>query len=321
MEGITYESIKREWLAATPSLSARTSGSTGKPKEISLPREVVIHSAERTVSFFRLGPGSRVHSCISPEFIGGKMMLIRALVCGAEFTYEKPSNRPVIPCGTVDLVSVVPSQMRYILDRKEDYSHVKRFLIGGSAIPASMRREIAASGLECYESYGMTETASHIALRRVTAEELPFEAFDGIRLSADSRGCLVIGLEPDMTVVTNDIVRFEDDTRRRFTILGRVDHVIVTGGKKVHPAEVEKIISPLFPDCDICVTRRPDDLWGQRVVLLVEAPSIDNEEKIFAELRKMLPPYCVPKEIIAVPSLPRTSSGKILRAPLPAEKS
>ncbi len=289
------------------------------PKRISLTKEMMRRSAQRTISYFGINTGSRLYSCISPQFIGGKMMLIRALVARCEFEYEQPSNRPQIGDGSrhCDLVSVVPSQMHHILQSPQILVRVKNFLVGGSAIPPQLRKAIAEAGIAAYESYGMTETASHIALRRVGMDDEPFSVLPGISLSIDERGCLVIDMGTDGAVVTNDIVEFADETRCKFQILGRVDDVIVTGGMKVHPAQVEKLLFPLFPNVEICITSRPDTLWGSRVVLLIETESIADTSVLMQQVRELLPPHCVPKEILPVKSLPRTASGKVIRRQLP----
>ena len=318
MEGMTYADLRKQWEDDSPCIDAYTSGSTGTPKKFSLPKERMRRAAQRTISYFGINAGSRLYSCISPQFIGGKMMLIRALVAECEFEYEQPSNRPQIGDHSrpYDLVSVVPSQMHYILQSPQILVRARNFLIGGSAIPPQLRKAIADAGIAAYESYGMTETASHIALRRIGADDKPFSALPGIFLSADERDCLVIDMGIDGTVVTNDIVEFADEAKDKFYILGRVDDVIVTGGLKVHPARVEKLLSPLFPNMEICITSRPDALWGNRVVLLIETESINDMDTLMSKMRKMLPPHCVPKEIHAVKSLPRTASGKVIRRQL-----
>lgn len=245
------------------------------------------------------------------------MTAIRAEVAGCRFSYETPSNRPlqrIGRCETLDMVSLVPSQMRYVLDHRDVMPYVRTYLLGGSAIPEAIRRDIAASGLQVYESYGMTETASHVAVRRVGIPQEDFQPLPGVTLSADDNGCLVIDLGEDGQIVTNDIVRFPGGVS--FRILGRADHVIVTGGKKVHPADIERRLSSLFGDRDICVTSRPDDFWGQRVVLLVEGEG-DISQSVIAKMKQLLENYEQPKEIITIKSFPRTDNGKIIRKQLP----
>lgn len=311
---MTYEMVRDEWLGATSFITARTSGSTGTPRPIRLSKGMVRESALRTISYFNLTSASHLHSCIAPDFIGGKMMLIRALCCGANFTFETPSNRPMTGlCRKVHLsmVSVVPSQMRYIIENINDLPTVDYYLVGGSALSPDLRCAIADAGVKAYESYGMTETASHIALRKIERCPTPFETLPGIKISLDNRGCLVIDMGEYGEIVTNDIATL--GPAGQFEIKGRADHVIITGAKKVHPAEVEAKIAALFPDNDICVTSRPDPLWTNRIVLLVETDLPLDSDTLMMRMREILLPHELPKEILAVKRLERTDSGKIVR--------
>ncbi len=333
-----------EWRSGAPLIGARTSGSTGHPKEIWLRREDMILSARRTMSFFNLSGGARLHSCVSPEFIGGKMMVVRGEVTGARYTFEPPSNHPLqsVPSREkIDLLSVVPSQMVSLLDRMERDSgllpHIGNILIGGSPINQSLRARIAASGMRCWESYGMTETCSHIALRKVAADPLlPFSTLPGIRVVLSSEGTLTIhNALSDRTVIhTNDLAQvFSDDS---FLISGRKDNVIVTGGKKVHPEHVENrllnfdaLLSEIIrryeagsgesgPLTGLLVSSAEDALWGEAVAYVVEMPGTEclkeSDARMVSEVRDALrayfPPEELPKRIFLIPSLPKTPNGK-----------
>ncbi len=312
--------VAMQWGCGCSFLEAHTSGSTGSPKEILLPREAVRLSALRTNNFFSITSSSLLHSCISPEFIGGKMMMIRALESGAKLTYEVPSNRPTLLAEvTIDLLSVVPSMMHSLLARKRDGSlpNVRNILIGGSSIPANLKHEIAESGLTAYESYGMTETCSHIALRKIELSEKPFKALDGINITTDSRNCLVITIPGiDNPIVTNDIVELTSDG---FRILGRADNVIVTGGRKVYPEAIEHKIGELTDEVFI-IAGRKSEFWGEEVIVWFESDCVPEEiipsEDFISELRSRLAPWEMPKRFYRG-SLPLTSSGKPKRNALP----
>ena len=168
---MTYEDFAQEW-DSRDMITCRTSGSTGAPKEILLPKQEMVNSALRTIDFFGLTGDSLLYSCIAPDFIGGKMMLVRQRAAGCRFLWETPSNRPLDGYSgePISLLSVVPSQVIYILDNIKDMPVIDAMLVGGSSIPESLRHRIEKSGLNAYESYGMTETASHIALRRIKSE-------------------------------------------------------------------------------------------------------------------------------------------------------
>ncbi|MDE6295204.1 MAG: AMP-binding protein [Muribaculaceae bacterium] len=313
---MSYEEFIAQWNDTTPYVPVHTSGSTGLPKEIKLPKCVMERSALRTIQYFHITPEWRLHSCISPDFIGGKMVAVRALMADCRFTYEYPSNSPVMSGrdGVIDLVSVVPSQLIYVIDRPELFRHVRRYLVGGSPLPLGMRDLITERGLKVWESYGMTETASHIAVRRVTDTDAPFEPLPGIKLSTDSRNCLIIRGATEEPVVTNDIADFSPDGR--FKIVGRIDNVIISGGRKIIPEIVEdkiRIISGLT--APMILTGVPDPKWGFKPVLYIEGAPMSGAEcrSMMTLLRSHLDGWECPKEIYFVDSLARTPNGKLLR--------
>lgn len=317
------ESFLAEWRNKN-GITARTSGSTGLPKEIFLPKTQLLRSAARTNNFFNITPKSRLHCAVSFKFIGGKMMIVRSLLSGCRLTYSEPSLYPDCPVNgqEVDLMSVVPAQFPFILENPEAFSHVKNFLIGGSAIDNRLWNKISSSGFSAWESYGMTETASHIALRPIkdSYKDKPlFVPFEGIRVNADNNRCLII-TDNDIAVKTNDIA---DITSTGFNILGRKDDVIITGGIKVMPQEVEMIIRPYIEK--LCqgfyVTGVPDEKWTRLLVLaVVPKGEIDSElerDKIKQQLDSIpptiLPKKLRPKDIKFIERLPLTESGKIIR--------
>lgn len=311
---MTYEEFFNEWRGDSPFIIAHTSGSTGKPKEIRLDKNFVGESASRTNSFFNITTSSRLHSCVSPDFIGGKMMAVRAELAACTLTYETPSNNCLAGIGSrevIDLLAVVPSQMLHIVEHLDSMPQLNNIIVGGSAIHDSLRSKIIASGLNAYETYGMTETSSHIALRKIDGKEEWFTLFPGISVSLDERGCLEIKFSDNTVVVTNDLAELAD--AQHFKINGRADHVIVTGGKKVNPAEVESILSRVI-DMPFVVGSTPDEKWGERVVLKIEGQKNQVlEESVKSYFEKKLTPWQRPKKIEWVERLPRTANGKLKR--------
>lgn len=313
---ITFEEFLKEWRGDTPVITVRTSGSTGTPKTITLDKEFVRDSGRRTNSFFHINSGSRLHSCVGAQFIGGKMMAVRSELAGCRFTWETPSNTPlsgVMHDEVIDLLAVVPSQMLHILSHPEIMPTINAIIIGGSAIHPQLKERIIASGLNAYETYGMTETASHIALRKLAEDEELFKPLEGIKVSLDERGCLVIEFDSGERVVTNDLAKISE--AGGFKIMGRYDNVIVTGGKKVNPEDVERRIAPMIAG-DFIITSRPDEKWGERIVLRIEGREVEEEkvsESLKKQLRTVLEPYEVPKEIEWIERLPRTANGKVRR--------
>lgn len=257
-------------------------------------------------------------------------MIARSLVSNCLLTFSEPSLAPAPPEAgrQVDLMSVVPAQMPYILANLKDFSNVRSFLLGGSHIDDRLWDKIVASGIDAWESYGMTELASHIALRRVAGchDARPrFVPFAKVKVSVDSENCLKIK-DGDIRLTTNDIAELAPDGRS-FRILGRRDDVIVTGGLKVLPQTIEKILLPrLFHLLgEFFISSAPDELWTSRLILigvpLCETKSYMDEEKLKASIaasidaisEEVLPRKFRPKEIRIVDALPTTDSGKLIR--------
>lgn len=309
---MTFDEFLAEWRGDSPSITAHTSGSTGTPKTITLDKGFVRESALRTNSFFRIDNRSRLHSCVAADFIGGKMMGVRAEISGSRLTWEPPSNRPLQGVGKdedIDLLAVVPSQMLYIVDHLEEMPRIGNVIVGGSAIHPELVRKIKESGLNAYESYGMTETASHISLRRIGDNDGWFETLPGITVSTDERGCLEIHFLSGEIVVTNDLARLAGDSR--FRIDGRYDRIIISGGRKINPEEVERKISPLFKG-KIMVRGEKDEKWGERVVLRIEETPEERERKEKErKMKEILESWEYPKKIEWGAVIEVTENGKL----------
>lgn len=315
---MTVEEFIIEWQSDESYICAHTSGSTGSPKQIKLSKSLVAASAERTIDFFSLNNTSRLHLALSPDYIAGKMMIVRALLAGCTLTYESPSNRPLQGLTSnerISLLAVVPSQLPAILDKYPDsFPAIDNMIVGGSAIPASIKRRLVKSGINAYETYGMTETASHVALRNVSNDaDSPFVALPGITFGVADNDALVVnvpGMEP---LITRDSVSLIDE--RRFVLNGRLDNVIISGAIKVHPERVEALLSELIARRSFYITSRPDEKWGDVPVLKIEgAPFADSDMKILADsMKKILSPAERPADVIFCEEFMRTDSGKIIR--------
>ena len=320
---MTYEEFIAEWESPSDRCRVRTSGSTGTPKEILLPKDLMIRSAKRTNTFFRLGAGAHIHSCIAADFIGGKMMAVRASVGELTLTWESPSSRPEVLTrfeGRLPaLVALVPAQMPFILDHLPEAGCGDTvWLLGGSAIDPGLRHRITEAGVNAWETYGMTETASHIALRRVTDGDSRFSPLPDVVLSLTSEGCLVIEQYGER-IVTNDLADLAADGT--FRILGRADNVIITGGRKVNPEKVEATLNDAlrpFGVEEVMLIGEADEKWGSRLVLLMTTrDGHDDSATLIARAaeaaRNHLDRHEVPKEYRIVGSLPRTPNGKLKR--------
>lgn len=326
----------KAWKEDIPEFEAYTSGSTGAPKRIMLPRRLMEESALRSIRHFSLDANSTLHLCLSPAYIAGKMCIVRALMSGARLTMEEPSSSPLTSQTTpheITLLSVVGAQIEALYSLKQEgrLPVIKHLLLGGSPLTPEMRDKTVTLAEQVWESYGMTETASHIALRRVNTTLEPFYPLPDIKLTTDSRGCLVIDMPTAGHIVTNDIADILPDGR--FHILGRADNVIISGGLKVIPERVESVLAH-YINQPFYISSIPHPKWGEQVVMICESTHelsqhscranqtciIDASEygvsrglSLKELTRKLLQPHERPARVIIVPEFQRTASHKLIR--------
>lgn len=304
-----------EFLSDAPYVTAHTSGSTGSPKEIRLLKSDMLASARATCSFFGLSRQSRLVCPLSTGYIAGKMMVVRALVAGARLDIVRPSSSPLAEWdGThrISLLPVVPSQTEALIADSK-LAMVDNLLIGGGALSPTQEQMLASTGIAAWAGYGMTETCSHVALRRIGDSDGRYEAMPGITFSTDSRSCLVIDI-PSMSIgriTTNDIVELLSD--KHFRWKGRHDNVINSGGVKIHPETDEALLAPhMGAETKFYITSRPSEKWGREAVLVVTGSNLGDNE-IMDICRRILPRHHVPKAVVRDPSPSYTSSGKLIR--------
>ncbi len=310
-----WRGFVNEWNNDNDYVMAHTSGSTGEPKEIRLLKSDMMSSACATNNRFGITQDSRLLCPLSPNYIAGKMMMVRAIAADCTLIAEHPSNEPLADdYGTIDLMAVVPSQCASLLNNDIAASSLKNLIIGGAPLPANLEKELVEMPWRSYATYGMTETCSHVALRKLGTSV--YEAMPGILFSQDERDCLVI--ESDLfsfkRLVTNDVVDLLDN--RAFRWLGRHDNVINSGGVKFHPEQLEKLLEGKFP-FPFYFMGVPHEKWGQSVAMAIEAPADSDAESIIIEAtaicRACLPRYAFPTKIHIVDALPRTANGKLQR--------
>ena len=323
-EESTFKFI-HEWFAGEETFSMNTSGSTGKPKSISIARAQMIASAQRTVRKINLQRHARALVCIDTKYVAGKMMLVRALTTGMRIMAVDPSANPLIRIpidNCVQFTAFVPYQVTAILESKHPHllNNLDKVLIGGAPLSSRSREELARFQCECYETYGMTETVSHIALRLVNTDmkQPYFETLPGIDISLDSRGCLVISADYlGQPVVTNDLVEFV--APGKFLWLGRFDNVINTGGVKVLPEKIEKAMMAVFQNHDLdhrfFIAALPDERLGHRVVLVIEGVQFSSESfpAALEDLRATVSAYEFPREVYTIPKFLLTETQKVDR--------
>lgn len=343
----------KEWESDEPEINVQTSGSTGVPKRMRVEKCRMLASARMTCDFLGLKPGDTALLCMSLDYIAGKMMVVRAMERGLRLMTVPPSSHPLrsildadgmlmevdgslsadvrpLP-SSLDFVAMVPLQVYHSLETPEEQAllrQVRHLLIGGGAIDAALEQRLQDFPHAVWSSYGMTETLSHIALRRVNgAASSPwYQPLEGVRVWQMANGCLAIEAPAVCAVPlqTHDRVEMHPDGRR-FRILGRVDNVIDSGGIKIQIEEVEHLLRPHLP-CPFLITRRPDERLGEAVVLMVEQEVTPMsmgmeeqswaqcEERLLAVCRRVLPRYWQPRMVIPVSRLPLTETGKPARA-------
>ena len=323
-EGEPYEgqagSFLLDWLNDKDYLEVKTSGSTGPPKRIHIKKQQMINSARATGKFFDLGPGITALHCLPVNFIAGKMMLVRAMLLGWKLDLELPKANPLDRIFKIyDFCAMTPFQLDNSLSRLH---LIKKLIVGGGAVSSNLRNLVQGIGTEVYETYGMTETVSHIAARHVnfkkkTIEDpVPFTVLPHVKINTDDRGCLVIDAPQltDEVLVTNDVVELTSD--KNFIWKGRIDNVINSGGVKLHPEEIEAKLAPIIAH-RFFVTSLPDPALGEKLVLMVESEfsevALHNLEREIKSCRK-LGKFEVPKKIYFVEKFEETPNGKIHRA-------
>lgn len=318
----------RAWLSGQSSFTLPTSGSTGTPKPITLSRSQMAASARLTGQTFGLQPGDRALACLNVSYIAGVMMLVRGLELDLDLTVLEPTSDPLRgfrpETASFTFAAFVPLQMHTLLDAGGRslpiLNRMKAILVGGAAVDQSLAHRLQAIEAPVFSTYGMTETVSHIAVRRINGPDRTdvFRALDGVTIGVDERSCLLIKAAATdfQTVQTNDVVELIDASH--FRLLGRADSIINTGGVKVQPERVEEVIAGVLAQeknpTRFFVYGVPDERLGQQVVLFVEAEINWPESRIDVfknAIREELGPYAVPRNVVAVPVFAETPTGKI----------
>lgn len=319
-------SFLTEWFDESETLKVHTSGSTGKPKELWVQKRRMVNSAKATVSFLGLKAGDCALLCMPLPYIAGKMVVVRSLITGLNLQLVTPCGHPMAAIDKVpDFVAMTPMQVFNTLAipaEAERLKQVRHLIIGGGAVNSEMADVLKDFPHAVWSTYGMTETLSHIALRRLSGEKAStwYTPFEGVNVSMSPTNTLVIhapNVCPDI-LQTNDIVEF--NRAGQFRILGRKDNTINTGGIKVQIEEVESKLQQTL-SIPFMITAAPHPKFGEQIVLLVEYPALQNTNtnctpisKMIQEAVSTLPTYWQPKVIKYIRQLPLTGTGKPDRA-------
>ncbi|WP_372946758.1 AMP-binding protein [Mariniphaga sp.] len=310
----------KEWYAPEDFVEVKTSGSTGTPKTIRLKKEFVATSAQRTIHFFQLKKDDRVLHCLPLKYIAGKLMVVRAMLGELDLRLIEPSSDfSYLQTEKFRFAAMVPNQVAKILKAEailgKWLGNIEKLLIGGSAITYSLEKQLQNLKTDCYSSYGMTETATHIALRKMNGHGAVgwYRCLENISVSLSDNGCLQIyipGLE-SQPLQTTDLAELKDD--KTFRILGRSDNVIISGGIKFSPEQIEKKLESFISTPFLISSLRHEPL-GEQLVLVVEGKKSDLEIKRLMKIcRSELNKYEQPRQIRFLRQLPRTANGKFNR--------
>ncbi len=302
----------REWYRDSPHIEAHTSGSTGKPKRILLEKERMRASARMTGKFLQLKPGDRALLCLPVRYIAGKMMLVRAATLQLQLLVIEPSSKPLaLVEGPVDLCAMVPNQ---VFASMEELEKVQKLLIGGGPVNQELESQLRYKGGHIFHTYGMTETLTHVAMRRINEPGASryFKALPGVSFRVDERDCLAIDAPHliENELITNDCVELSDSNS--FVWKGRMDHVIISGGIKIQPEEVERALEPIL-DHRYFVAGIPDPSLGQKLILVVEGDEAMREDILPLLSEVPLTSYQLPREVYFLPQFEETPTGKVQR--------
>lgn len=338
---MTVNDFLQEWNSPSETLLVHTSGSTGKPKPMWVEKQRMLNSAHITCDFLGLRPGDSALLCMSLDYIAGKMIVVRSIERKLRLFSVKPSGHPLSDESLAkmvemdfDFVAMVPMQVYNTLQvpqERERLSRIKHLIIGGGAIDDALAEELRSLPGAVWSTYGMTETLSHIALRRLNGEEASewYQPFDSVGVSLNSDGCLVIDapLVCSEPLVTNDIAEIKQQETSShssdassslktssphvlFRIKGRKDNVICSGGIKIQIEEVENLLRQHL-DAPFLLAKKKDEKFGEIAVLVTESGDLEGVEAI---CRQVLPKYWVPRQYLHFDQLPMTETGKPKRA-------
>ena len=330
---MTLEDFLSEWNNDSDTVLVHTSGSTGKPKPMRVEKKRMLNSARITCDFLGLKPGDSALLCMSLDYIAGKMVVVRSIERHLHLISVPPSGHPLKDVDEeITFAAMVPMQVYNTLqvpEERERLNRIRHLIIGGGAIDATLEQELQSlpGDIAIWSTYGMTETLSHIALRRINGDEASewYQPFDSVHISQTEEGCLVIDA-PQVcaeTLVTNDIVEIEPYIynkveKLRFRIKGRKDNVICSGGIKIQIEEVETLLKPHL-EKPFMLAKKKDGKFGEIAVLLTEDEDI---KKVEVTVRRLLSDesekssdhkkykYWIPKEFRYVEHLPLTETGK-----------
>lgn len=313
----SFWTFVQNWLDNKSYIEVKTSGSTGTPKIIQLEKSRMIASAKATGAFFGLKPNDKALLCLPCDYIAGKMMVVRAMVLGLNLYSAEPTGNPLENLKSEDFQfgAMIPLQVfNSLINYRQRFENIEKVIIGGGVVNASLLKELQEIRNQCFATYGMTETITHVAVKSLNGSNKSevYHALKNVEFSKDNRSCLVIDAPylSDSSVITNDIVKLHSPSS--FEWLGRFDNVINTGGIKVNPEQIEQKIEP-FINSDFFIAAVSDEKLGNKVILIIENEGKMNTDRLKQQLTTVLSKFEMPKQIYVLPKFKKTETGKIQR--------
>ncbi|OVE53834.1 AMP-binding protein [Chryseobacterium mucoviscidosis] len=316
---IRVKNFLNEWFSDSDTVKVQTSGSTGTPKVFDIEKSRMMNSAEMTCNFLGLQEGDTALICLPVEYISGKMMVVRSMIRKLKLIVADPSVKPVETLDRkIDFCAMTPLQIENSLDK---LYLIKNLIIGGAAVSEDLKKKMkealknSDSETFIFETYGMSETLSHIGLKQIlpNSEEY-FTVFENVEISLDERNCLKIfapKLNPEI-LQTNDLVEIKNG--KQFKFLGRIDNVINSGGAKIFPEQLEALVKKEIPN-EVVFLGIDDISLGQKLIAVIEGEKSDD---LIKKIRRIQfeKSFHKPKEIVFVEKIPRTPNGKVSRKEL-----
>jgi O-succinylbenzoic acid--CoA ligase len=294
-----------QWIDLSPEINLQTSGSTGTPKTILMSKQAMVNSAIATGNYFKLKPGDSALSCLPFEYIAAKMMFVRAYVLGLEMDCVNPSSKPLKALKrSYDFCAMVPLQLENSI---EYLHHIKTIIVGGAKVSKGLISKLVNSASAIYETFGMTETLSHIAVKNISISKDVFEVLPSVSIGVDTRNCLFIKAPHIVSTLiqTNDVVNLTSKTT--FEWIGRYDTIINSGGIKIAPEQLEHQLEGFIKERFFIASQKNNSL-GEIVIIVIER-SIPYKNLSFDALE----PIKRPKHTYYVDAIKETVSGKIKR--------
>jgi o-succinylbenzoate---CoA ligase len=310
----------QKWQAGQTHFEFSTSGSTGTPKSILIAREAMIASAELTGNWLNLVPNDVALLSLPVQYIAGAMVLVRAIVLKLQLVVLEPSVNPLkdLPPISIHLASFVPNQWHGIIQDKIDlpayFYNSKGVLLGGAGISPWLLSQTKSLKFPVFLTYGMTETVSHVAYQAISpAPSTYFKLLPTVEFEIAEDACarFKAGMTANQWVKTNDLVERVDSNH--FKLLGRLDRVINSAGRKIHAEKIEDELSKLFSDRKYFISGLPDDALGQKAVLFMEGSEPIDLSILRQESLEHLQSWEIPKEVIYLAYIETTDSGKMDR--------